>query len=386
MKLNTLFCENFECYYLQRTDVELGKMYKKLNYSVEDFSDDELVRLLKFRQVVLKLTKQNFGTLVITLNAMNSVFDYLQKKYKEDRSFYFWGTNTFANFKILEAGKIQRKIASRGWFNNHTTSSEEQVLGKTPCEYETQHNHIYKIKSDEFLKFSKETLLDIFDFYVKINREESIDFDSFEIFYNIDTLNVDWGMQYFSKPEFTQSLIHLRKSYTVEFTVPIVIFEDTECLRFRNLKNKCKINEIKSARNLLKLNIFNIHKKTYIKSNEFFRLFLMNHGEFLSTLADVIIEATKLKEDERVDPLRQLICSGEGEFIPSKTSLIYFAVRFDEGKTAVDFYSLMKSGKEEQKKFICTANSFEKEELMLVYNQLLDYILEQNICEKMNNK
>ena len=153
---------------------------------------------------------------------------WAQDTFKENRLFYFWANDSFAYMKTLFGGNIQRKIASYGWFNDHTTSTEEQTLGKEPLEYEVEKGHVYKVTMDERMKFSKSDMLEIFDYYIKLDRNQDIEFDSVELYFNFKSLNAEWSMQSYSKPEFLQSLIHVKKNYKSEFTVPYLVFEDKE--------------------------------------------------------------------------------------------------------------------------------------------------------------
>lgn len=384
MKLNALFKDQFQCMYLPFEDVEMGKNTIRLNFSKSEIESLDLIKVLKYREVVLKLTKKGFGTLVLSLFNADAPYEFLQKKYKETRLFYFWANNSLAYMKTLFGGRIQRKIASYGWFNDHTTSSEEQTLGKEPLEYEVEKGHVYKVTMDKRMVFTKQDLFEIFDYYVKLDRDENIDFDNVELYYNLNSLNLDWSMQYFSKPEFLQSLIHVRKNYKADFSVPFILFEDKETLRANPLKAKYEISKMKSAKNILRLGIFGAGRKSMIPSYVFFRPTRFGIGSFVFDLAQSVIQALKIKDDEPSSGI--CINPPEGEFIPATTSLVYFIVCFEDDGVKLEFYSLMKCGKSKNHEFICKLNAFNKDDLFVCYNQILDYVLEQNIVAKLNKK
>ncbi len=97
------------------------------------------------------------------------IFQTLQKKHKDVTSYVFCAEDTFGYFKILESGKIVRKIASFGQIDG--ISSYPEIRG-TPCRFELENNKIFQIDwSAKFLMdmlkdFGQKEVLALLDFYI----------------------------------------------------------------------------------------------------------------------------------------------------------------------------------------------------------------------------
>ena len=113
------------------------------------------------------------GSFFFTDHRRSDLFRGLQRSFKNVRSFVFCGNETGGYFKILENGRIRRKIASHlvmeGIGNNPETRGE-------PCEYERETGHIYRIDSkaqwmkDMLPDFGKREVWALFDYYVGWER------------------------------------------------------------------------------------------------------------------------------------------------------------------------------------------------------------------------
>ena len=113
------------------------------------------------------------GSFLFTDHRHSDLFQGLQRSCKAARSFVFCGNETGGYFKILENGRIRRKIASHlvmeGIGNNPETRGE-------PCEYERETGHIYRIDGKaEWMKdmlpgFGKDQVWALFDYYVGWDR------------------------------------------------------------------------------------------------------------------------------------------------------------------------------------------------------------------------
>ena len=113
------------------------------------------------------------GSFLFTDHRHSDLFQGLQRSCKAVRSFVFCGNETGGYFKILENGRIRRKIASHlvmeGISNNPETRGE-------PCEYERETGHIYRIDGKaEWMKdmlpgFGKDQVWALFDYYVGWER------------------------------------------------------------------------------------------------------------------------------------------------------------------------------------------------------------------------
>ena len=381
MKINNLFKDEYQCMFLQETDISLGKKFLELKIDTKNFDDEKFLEYLKYRELVLCFEKKGKGTLVFSNLISDNPFDVLQKKYKELPSYYFWASDTLGNFKILKDGKIQRKFASKGYIRDGLVSSEEQVLGKEPCEYEIKNNKIYKTKYDEYtIKISKKEMGEIFDFYVPLNRDEDIKFDSVKIYYNIDKGNMKFAMENFSKPEFLQSLIHVGENKTYEFTKPLLIFKQKNILRFAFFKNKYLKSDIKNAKKLLNLGIFGKLNEKLTKTNLFYNPYYLSDHDFASYFSDAIIEALRVENNYKTSYSEYLEWGGgEGEYIGNVSSIFYFSAHFIDNKFSIKIFAILKNGNAVSHEEIAELKSFNQKDVIVFYNKILDYIFDDNI-------
>lgn len=382
MKLNNLFKDEYQCMFLSETNINLGKKYYEVKIDSNNFDDEKFLQYIKYRGLTIVFEKTDVGTLVFSNVVAYNPFEMLQKKYKENASYYFWASDTLGNFKILKDGKIQRKFASKGYFYDNIISSEEQVLG-TPCEYEIKNNKIYKMKYNEYtVKISKKEMGEIFDFYIPLNRDEDIKFDSIKIYYNID--NMKYSTNNFLSSEFLQTLIHVGKNKEYEYTKPLLIFKQKNILRFAFFKNKCLKSNIKNAKNLLNLGFFNKLDKKLTKTDLFYLPYYLGDYIFASHFSDAIIEALKPEENYKTTYSEYLeLSNSEGEYIGKESSIFYFSAEFIDGKFNLKIYSILKNGNSLNHEFVAEINNFEKNSLIIFYNQILDYIFDDNIADKL---
>ena len=112
---------------------------------------------------------EGLGSFLFTDHRHSDIFQGVQRSFREVRSFVFCGNGTGGYFKILENGRIRRKIASYlvmdGIGNNPETRG-------APCEYERETGHIYRTDpkaerlKDVLPGFGLRELWQLFDYYV----------------------------------------------------------------------------------------------------------------------------------------------------------------------------------------------------------------------------
>ena len=95
--------------------------------------------------MVLVLELESGHSVVFAQIMFEKPFNLLQKKYKDQQSYYFMANESVACFKILQDGKITRKVSSYGFIRDNTISWEEQTIGK-PSQFELERNKVYKLK------------------------------------------------------------------------------------------------------------------------------------------------------------------------------------------------------------------------------------------------
>lgn len=162
--------DNNDTYYLkyQYPNYAQNKTLYKENIKYIHFDTCLYLEFINNGKVVVAEI-QDKGTLVFTNHSVSDIFSILQHHYPDVRSFVFEANNTGGYFKILENGRITRKIASNLIMDNITNTPETR--GK-PCEYEIQNNIQYKIDMkakyarDMLPNFNKKEVLDLFDYYV----------------------------------------------------------------------------------------------------------------------------------------------------------------------------------------------------------------------------
>ena len=128
---------------------------------------------------------KDLGSFLFTDHRHSDLFQGLQRSCKAVRSFVFCGNETGGYFKILENGRIRRKIASHlvmeGISNNPETRGE-------PCEYERETGHIYRIDGKaEWMKdmlpdFGREQVWALFDYYVGWERFRTEDVQAVQLY------------------------------------------------------------------------------------------------------------------------------------------------------------------------------------------------------------
>lgn len=129
------------------------------------------------------------GSFFLTNHRHSDVFRGLQCSFKNVRSFVFCGNETGGYFKILENGRIRRKIASylvmEGIGNNPETRGD-------PCEYEIETGCVYHIDSkakrmkDMLPDFGREQIWALFDYYIGWKRFRTEDIQAVRL-YRLET-------------------------------------------------------------------------------------------------------------------------------------------------------------------------------------------------------
>ncbi len=113
------------------------------------------------------------------------IFQTLQKKHKDVTSYVFCAEDSFGYFKILESGKIVRKIASFGQIDG--ISSYPEIRG-TPCRFELEKNQIFqidwsaKLLVDMLKDFGQKELLALLDFYIGFRAVEETSVQSASVY------------------------------------------------------------------------------------------------------------------------------------------------------------------------------------------------------------
>lgn len=385
MIINNLIKDEYQCMFLKDTNIKLGRRFHEVQIDASNFDDDKFLDYLKYRDITICFEKDGVGSLVFSNMIPDNPFEILQKSYRDLPSYYFWGSDTLSNFKILKDGKIQRKFAGKGYIKDGFVASEEQVLGK-PCEYELKKNKIYKMTYNEYsVKISRQEMYEIFDFYVPFKRDENIKFDRIKFFVCVEGSNLKFSMENFSKPEFLQSLIHVGDNFEFESTKPLLIFKQTNVLRFAYFKDKCIARNIKNSKKLLNMGIFDKFNNKLTKTDLFFKPYYLTDYNFISYFADAIIESARIEENYKTTYSNyQNAFSTEGEYIGSESSLFYFIIQFIDGKLCVKMFAVLKNGIPVNHEFVAELNGFKKGDMIVFYQQVLDYIFGDNFAEKLD--
>ena len=117
--------------------------------------------------VVLEVDHQR--CFVFTHLSKSIIFKDFQRMFKDVTNYVFKGNATGGYFKILENGRVKRKIAS--FLKIDSTVEYPDVLGE-PCELELAKNHIYKINwkatymKDQLEPFTYQEILELFHYYI----------------------------------------------------------------------------------------------------------------------------------------------------------------------------------------------------------------------------
>ncbi|MBE7020653.1 MAG: hypothetical protein E7411_04375 [Ruminococcaceae bacterium] len=118
------------------------------------------------------ILENRIGSFVFSNVFTFDIFQILQKHYKEYTNYVFCADKDFGYFKILENGKIKRKINSFGFIKGISIYPETRGV---PCQYEIDNNVTFKIDSKakllvEMLKgFGREEVIDLIDYYIGIS-------------------------------------------------------------------------------------------------------------------------------------------------------------------------------------------------------------------------
>lgn len=159
-----------DTYYLKypySSFVQNKSLYKE-NVIYNNFDTDLYLENINNGKIVA-VEIQDKGSLVFTNHLVSDIFLVLQRHYSKVKSYVFMGNDTGGYFKILENGKILRKISSYLVMDKIKNYPETRGL---PCEYELANNIQYKVDTKaKYLKdmlpdFKKENVLDIFYYYV----------------------------------------------------------------------------------------------------------------------------------------------------------------------------------------------------------------------------
>ncbi len=380
MLVRDLMSTEFACALLNEVDLKFSNKFMCLDIDVDEMSIENVMKHINFRSMFLKLEFSSGKSFVISNADVDTPFEELQKKYKDKTSYYFMANDDMACFKILDGGKITRKVASYGKIRNGGIISEEQTLGK-PCDYETATGKVYKMKYDtRVIDLSKEDVFKIIDYYIGFENLDDDKIISKRLYYCVKPQNLPFAMQCFETPEFMQGLIHLGNDASVcEYTYPILISVKDNTLFYSVFKQRYHIFELNNAKKVLKINIFNAKKEKLICEDcRGFDLFSV--GDFLCSLATCIAETRSPFADYQNDSTKIMNSFDKPkDYNPKKCCLIYFATEYVLGKFNLSVHCTFKNGKEEKSKFIARLEKFDKQTLLMFYNRVLDYVLDQNI-------
>lgn len=164
-----------------------NKTLYKEDYKYTGFNTKFYLKAIKEGKIIV-IEIEDKGTFIFANHTVSVVFQIIQRHFQNVRSYVFEANNTGGYFKILEKGKIKRKIASYLVMDKIGNNPETRGF---PCEYETENNIIYKIDMKAKLlknmlpNFKKKEVLDLFDYYVgfdclKNNRIKKINIYSFK--------------------------------------------------------------------------------------------------------------------------------------------------------------------------------------------------------------
>ena len=122
------------------------------------------------------LEVNGLGSFVFTNHHRSDLFLNLQRKFPVVTSYVFASDGPGGYFKILKDGRIQRKIASYMWSEGMGSYAETRGA---PCAYELETGHVFKVDPkarhlrEMMPDFTKREVLDLFDYYVGLNRFQS---------------------------------------------------------------------------------------------------------------------------------------------------------------------------------------------------------------------
>jgi hypothetical protein len=195
-----------------------------------------------------------------------------------------------------------------------------------------------------------------------------------------------FAMENFSRPEFLQSLIHVGKNQNYEYTKPLLIFKQKNILRFAFFKNKQFKNHIKNAKKLLNMGIFGKFDEKLTKTNLFYKPAYLSDSDFIYSFVDAIIESIRVESNYKTTYSDyQNIVAEDGEYIGKASSIFYFSAEFIDGKFTLKMYAILKNGREVSHDFVAELKGFEEADIIDFYNQILDYIFDDNVAEYLKN-
>lgn len=163
-----------------------NKTLYKDDYRYTDFNTKQYLDAIKYEKIIV-IEIENKGTFIFTNHAVSDVFQILQRHFPNMRSFVFKANNTGGYFKILEKGKIKRKIASYLVMEKMGNNPESRG---TPCEYEIENNIVYKVDmkanhlKNMLPNFKKKEVIELFDYYIGLDCLENNKIKNVEIYFH----------------------------------------------------------------------------------------------------------------------------------------------------------------------------------------------------------
>ncbi len=185
--LSDLIKNDFNLMFIPKMDIWAGQETVKLKYSFngarqytcvrtdyfyESFDSRYYIKCMRRSKAVI-IEIKDLGSFVFTDHAHSDLFLILQRDFPEVTSYVFCGNTSGGYFKILQNGKIQRKIAS--FLCMDGIRNYPETRGK-PCRYEIETGHIYKADhsarhmKDCIKNFTVKEILELFDYYVGLDR------------------------------------------------------------------------------------------------------------------------------------------------------------------------------------------------------------------------
>ena len=153
-------------------NVNLGNIYLK------QIKRNKLISLQRYikKGYVIVLEVDHQRCLVFTDLSRSNVFYNLQRRHKCEINYVFCGNKTGGYFKILENGRIKRKIAS--FLEINSVHEYPDILGE-PCEAEIKQNKIYHLDTKatymkDQLYFTKKEVLELFHYYIGDEKKMSV--------------------------------------------------------------------------------------------------------------------------------------------------------------------------------------------------------------------
>ena len=162
--------KQFFLMFVPRHDVIHTKIYsQKLNI---EYTEDVEVYTNAIRQNKIVVFENALGSFVFANIRTFDIFQILQKKHKDVCSYVFCADSDFGYFKILEQGRITRKVASFGHIDG--ISSYPETRG-APCQFEIEKKRIFKIDGkaiylvDMLKTFTQKEVTELLDYYIGLS-------------------------------------------------------------------------------------------------------------------------------------------------------------------------------------------------------------------------